>query len=118
LSLARGKDHNWKNRCYSQLATAMVRTPRWKFIDNTRNLGGSFELYDMRNDPKEQRNAIAEPGHRDMVEDFKRQLTTWRADKPAPVKIAGMSQPVYEVSDKERQEILNRPPLTLRDLDR
>ncbi len=111
LSLARGKDHDWKDRCYSQLATAMVRTPRWKFIDNTRNLSGSFELYDMRDDPKEQRNAVADASHRDLVEDFKRQLTAWRADKPAPVKIAGMRQPAYaEVSEKERQEILSAPP--------
>ncbi len=32
LKLARGKDDAWKDRCYSQLATAMLRTLEWKFI--------------------------------------------------------------------------------------
>ena len=102
LKLARGKDDAWKDLCYSQLATAMVRTPQWKFIDNTRNLGGTFELYDMRNDPKEQRNAVEDAHHREMIADFKKQLTTWRADKPAPVRIAGMKQPDYVLSPSEK----------------
>jgi len=93
LRLARGKDPGWKDRCFSQLATGMIRTPEWKLIDNSHNLSGSFELYDMRNDPKEQRNLIAEPKHRDQVAEFRRQLTAWRADKPAPVKIPGMKEP-------------------------
>src|SRR6266478_2496228 len=100
LNLARGKDAAWKDRCFSQLATGMIRTPEWKLIDNSQNLGKTFELYDMRNDPKEQRNLIAEAKHREQVMEFRKQLTAWRADKPAPVKIAGMKEPEYtHVSD-------------------
>ncbi|MBI3209849.1 MAG: sulfatase-like hydrolase/transferase [Candidatus Solibacter usitatus] len=95
LNLARGKEKNWKDRCYSQLATAMIRTPQWKIIDNSRNLGADFELYDMRNDPKEARNLAGLAKHRDLVESFKQQFTSWRNDKPAPVKIAGMKTPDY-----------------------
>ncbi|MGH9661587.1 MAG: sulfatase family protein, partial [Bryobacteraceae bacterium] len=103
LPLARGGDPGWKDICYSQLATAMVRTPRWKFIDNSRDLSGPPELYDMRNDPKEARNLAADPKHRELVEDSKRKLKAWRADKPAPVRISGMSTPAYaEIGEEER----------------
>ncbi len=102
---------NWKDRCYSQLATAMVRTPQWKFIDLSQNLSAGFELYDMRNDPKEERNLAAEPKNRDFIEDCKRQLTAWRADKPAPVKIAGMPTPDYAfISDQERSQLQRHVP--------
>jgi arylsulfatase A-like enzyme len=95
LKLARGGDAAWRDRCFSQLATAMYRDARFKFIDNSRDLSGAFELYDMRNDPKEERNLAAEAKHRDFVAHAKEQLTRWRADKPAPVKIAGMATPDY-----------------------
>ena len=55
--------------------------------------GGDFELYDMRNEPQEERNLARDPRHRERVEDSKRQLTAWRNDKPAPVKISGMETP-------------------------
>ncbi|MGH9719460.1 MAG: sulfatase/phosphatase domain-containing protein, partial [Bryobacteraceae bacterium] len=97
LKLARTGDPAWKDRCFSQLATAMLRTPQYKLIDNSRDLSGNFELFDLRNDPKEDRNLIAGRRHRDFVEHAKRELTAWRADKPAPVKIAGMSTPQYAV---------------------
>ena len=111
LELMRGGGHDWKDRCYAQLGTAMVRTPQWKFIDLSKNLSRGFELYDMREDPKEERNLAAEPKHRDLMEDFKRQLTAWRADKPEPVKIAGMPTPAYaRISDEERRELWENAP--------
>src|SRR6185436_788750 len=104
---ARGKDPAWKDRCFSQLATAMVRTPGWKLIDNSQNLSGAFELYDIKNDPREQRNLIGEKKHGDMVAHFCAQLTAWRADKPAPVKIPGMKEPEYtHISAAERKEAM------------
>jgi arylsulfatase A-like enzyme len=107
LRLARGQDPNWKDRGYSQLATAMVRTANWKFIDNSRNLSGPFELYDLTSDPKEQRNLLKEPKLKDLVADCKRQLTQWRADKPAPIKIPGMALPRYaQLSDEERRQAI------------
>jgi len=111
LPMMRGEGGKWKDRCYSQLATAMVRTPQWKLIDNSQNLSAGFELYDMRNDPKEERNLAGEAKNRDLIEDFKRQLTAWRADKPAPVKIAGMPTPDYAfISDQERSQLEQHVP--------
>ncbi|MBI4877216.1 MAG: sulfatase-like hydrolase/transferase [Acidobacteria bacterium] len=111
LKLAREGDAAWKDRAYAQLRTAMVRTPEWKFIDNSQNLGADFELYDMRNDPKEQLNLAAEPKHRDLVEHSKRQLTAWRNDKPAPVKIAGLAEPDYaRIGEEERSELIRNAP--------
>lgn len=111
LKLARGKDPQWKDHCFSQLSTAMIRTPQFKFIDNSRNLGADFELYDMRNDPREQRNLVSEARHRDRIESFKRQLTQWRADKPAPIKITGMAVPDYAfLSKQEREEARGATP--------
>ena len=111
LPVLRGSGGGWKDRCYSQLATAMVRTPRWKFIDNSRDLSRGFELYDLRNDPKEERNLASEVAHRDMIDDFKRQLTAWRAASPSPVRIAGMPAPEYaSISDEERRSLMENAP--------
>ncbi len=111
LKLARGGDAAWGNRCFAQLATAMYRDPRFKFIDNSRNLSGAFELYDMRNDPKEERNLAADPRHRDFIAHAKEELTRWRADKPAPVKIAGMPTPDYaaEAAPARKRPERDRP---------
>jgi arylsulfatase A-like enzyme len=111
LKLACGKDPAWKDRCFSQLATGMIRTPGWKLIDNSQDLSGTFELYDMRNDPKEQRNVVDTPKHRDRVVEFRKRLTAWRADKPAPVKIPGMKEPEYtNISAAERAELVRNSP--------
>jgi arylsulfatase A-like enzyme len=101
LKLTRG-DPAWKDRAFAQLATAMVRTPEWKLIDNSQDLSGTFELYDMRNDPKEERNLAGEARHRDRVRYFGEQLTAWRNDRPAPVRIAGMETPDYATSGRAR----------------
>lgn len=111
LKVARGEEKNWKDRAFSQLATAMVRTPGFKLIDNSRNLSGSLELYDMRNDPKEERNLVNEAKHKEMIAEFKKQLTTWRADKPAPIKVPGMPTPAYAyISAEERKNALEHLP--------
>lgn len=66
----------------------------------------------MRNNPKEERDLADDAKHKGLIADFQRQLTAWRADKPAPVKIAGMPLPDYaSISDAERKDALeNRPP--------
>jgi len=111
LGLIRGGDPRWKNRCFSQLRTAMLRTDRYKLIDNSRNLRGALELYDLVNDPKEERNLSSDPRHRDFIEDARRRLTEWRADKPAPVRIAGMPAPAYARLDpNERKELIENAP--------
>jgi arylsulfatase A-like enzyme len=111
LKLARGRDPQWKDRCFSQLRTGMVRSHQWKLIDNSLNLSGDLELYDMKNDPHEARNLAADPKHRDLVAELKSQMTKIRAERPAPVKIAGMPKPAYAtISDKERKELTEAAP--------
>lgn len=95
LKLARGRDDNWKDRCFSQLSTAMLRTGRYKFIDNSRSLTGSAELYDLKNDPAEAHDLSAERKLADFVQFARRELTSWRAQRPAPVSISGMETPDY-----------------------
>lgn len=111
LRLMRGQDVSWKARCYSQLRTAMVRDSGYKLIDNSRDLSGAFELYDMKNDPREQRNLADDPKQRDRVEDGKRQLSAWRKDTPPPLKVSGMAMPEYaRISDAERKEAVENAP--------
>jgi len=111
LKLIREGDPGWKDHAYAQLATAMVHTSQFKLIDLSRDLSKGLELYDLRNDPREERNLIAEPRHREMVEDLKRRLTAWRADRPAPFRIAGMKTPEYAIiSPEERRELIRNSP--------
>lgn len=111
LSLARGVDPNWKDRCFSQLHSGMVRTPQWKLIDDSLNLSGKLELYDMRNDPQEARNLANDPKMRDVVAELSGQMTQFRAARPEPFKISGMPSPAYTViSDQERKELWDSAP--------
>jgi arylsulfatase len=111
LKLARGRDPEWKDRCFSQLHTGMVRTQQWKMIDNSLNLSRDLELYDVRNDPREERNLAGDAKNRELIAEFSAQLKRFRADKPAPVKIAGMAAPDYTtISDKERRELTDSAP--------
>jgi arylsulfatase A-like enzyme len=111
LKLARGKDSAWKDRCFSQLHKGMYRAGQWKLIDNSLDLTGKLELYDLRNDPREEKNLAAEPGQHDRVTAMKKELTRYRAESPAPVRIAGMALPAYAtVSDAERKELWDSAP--------
>ncbi len=108
VKLMREGDAEWKDRAFAQLANAMVRTSQYKLIDLSRNLSAGLELYDLRNDAAEERNLIAEPRHREMVEDLKRRLTVWRADRPAPLRIAGMKTPDYATISAEERKANSR----------
>jgi len=111
LRLARGGDAQWKDRCYSQLWSGMVLEGRWKFIDNSMDLTGSRELYDLRDDPKEQRNLAAEAPQRDRIEHLGKLLAAWRKDRPAPVRVSGMSTPSYaHLTEQQRESARNRAP--------
>jgi len=111
VSLARGRDPKWKDLAYAQLRDGMIRTPEFKFIDNSLEGSGPYELYDMQKDLQEENNLADSPKHRGLVEGFKKQLARWRADKPAPVKIAGMKTPDYaSVSDEERRRLFRQAP--------
>lgn len=49
-----------------------IRTERWRFADW--ELPGQFELYDLKNDPRELTNLIRNPEYREVVAQMKRRL--------------------------------------------
>jgi len=107
LRLARGQDPQWKNRCFSQLHSAMYVEGQWKLIDNSLDGSGPFELYDLANDPKEECNLAAEPRQRERVEHYRQLLAAWRAERPAPIRIPGMPTPAYaKITEAERQQAI------------
>jgi arylsulfatase len=52
----------------------MVRTRRWKYNYYP---DGYEELYDLQNDPHEQHNLAADPGHKPVVDDLQQRLLNW-----------------------------------------
>jgi hypothetical protein len=82
-----------------------------RIIDDSLDLSGKVELYDMRNDPREERNVAGEAKHRELAAEMKREMTRVRGEHPAPVTIAGMAMPAYAtVSEKERKELRESAP--------
>lgn len=111
VKLARGQDPQWKNRCFSELRSGMLVEGPWKLIDNSLEGRGPFELYDLRNDPKEGHNLAEEPRQRERVQAMRGQLAAWRALCPAPFKIPGMTLPAYaQISDEERRKAVAEAP--------
>lgn len=111
LKLARGQGQKWKNRSFSQLKSGMIVEDQWKLIDNSLDEQGPWELYDLRDDPKEDRNLAADSRQKDRFHHYKDQIASWRADRPAPVKIAGMSTPAYaQLSEEERRTTRAKAP--------
>jgi arylsulfatase A-like enzyme len=105
LKLARGEAAGWRDRSYSQLRSGMLLDGDYKYIDNSLDGTGPKELYDMRNDPKEQRDLSSDPKQKDRLAQYARDMAAWRADRPAPVKIAGMATPRYaQLTEAERRE--------------
>jgi len=112
VKLARGQDTIWKPRVYSQLRSGMMLDATWKFIDNSPNLDGSgpFELFDLRNDPREEHNLAGDPKQSGRIATYQKELAAWRATHPAPVRIPGMPMPVYAQSEGEgRKPRVPRP---------
>ena len=95
VKLARGQEPNWKPRVFSQLTSGMVVDGAYKLIDNSLDGSGPYELYDVRNDPKEDRNLAQDPKQRERLATYRKELASWRAGAPAPVKITGMPTPAY-----------------------
>jgi arylsulfatase A-like enzyme len=83
----------------------------WKLIDNSLDGSVSYELYDVRNDPKEALNLAADVRQKDRVAHFTAQIARVRKDRPEPVRITGMSTPAYaQVDSAERQELERTAP--------
>jgi arylsulfatase A-like enzyme len=111
LRLARGQDLNWKNRCYSQLRSGMVVDGSWKLIDNSLDGSGPFELYNLAEDPKEERDLSQDPRQRERVAEYRRLLAAWRAERPGPIRVPGMSLPSYAlISEEERRRAIQEAP--------
>jgi arylsulfatase A-like enzyme len=111
LRLARGQDPNWKNRCYSQLRSGMVLDGSWKLIDNSLDGSGPFELYNLAEDPKEERDLSQDPRQRERIAEYRRLLAAWRAQRPGPIKVPGMSLPSYAlISEEERRRAIQEAP--------
>jgi len=112
LRLSKGeKSPGWKNTCFSQLSQSMWWESGYKFIDNSRDSSGTRELYDLRNDPKEERNLADDPKHRDRARHAVERLSAMRASTPPPVRVTGMSTPAYaEVPLGEREQALREAP--------
>jgi arylsulfatase A-like enzyme len=112
VSLARERDAKWKNRAFSQLRSGMFLEDGWKLIDNSLNGSGDYELYNLREDPKENRNLASDAKQKDRVAHYRAELTGWRARRPAPIRIAGMSTPAYaHIDPKEREDLRRNVPI-------
>ena len=105
VNLARGKDPRWKNRCFSQLRSGMLLEGDYKLIDNSLDGSGEdIELYDLRNDPKEERNLARDPRQRERAAAFRKRIAEWRAERPAPLRVPGMATPDYaRIAGNERE---------------
>ncbi len=105
VSLMRGRDPKWKNRAYSQLRSGMLVDGDWKLIDNSLDGTGDKELYNLAEDPKEDRNLAGDPKQRERGAEYSRMLARWRAERPAPIRVAGLATPDYaQIPAAERQQ--------------
>jgi uncharacterized sulfatase len=83
--LLRDQRARWDRPAYTQVTRGGVRSPqafmgrtvrteRWRFTEWGENGERGVQLYDMENDPKEQRNLAADPTHAAAVEQMRRLL--------------------------------------------
>jgi arylsulfatase A-like enzyme len=118
VNLVGGRDPHWKDVAYSELDPKMIRTPRYKLIQNGefKRFGGpgDYELYDLLKDPQEANDLSADPLHAQVLRELKAKLATWLADRPAAPVMAGVERtlpakplpPPLDVRQAERR----RPP--------
>jgi arylsulfatase A-like enzyme len=102
--LAAGQTGGWKNRAFAERNSSMIRTPQFKYINNTRGSerrgGGKPELYDLVKDPLEMNNLAADPAYAATVKELAAQLEQWQRDNPPVPVIAGVAlAPTAENSD-------------------
>jgi choline-sulfatase len=95
--LVAGQTAGWKNRAFAERNAAMIRTPQFKYIKNTRanerHGGGKPELYDLIQDPQELNNLAEDPAFAAIRRDLAAQLEAWQADAPPVPQIAGVALP-------------------------
>ena len=103
--LAAGQTAHWKNRAFAERNGSMIRTPQFKYINNSRNNerhgGGTPELYDLVKDPLEMNNLATDPVHAATLKELATQLEQWQRDNPPVPTIAGVAlPPAAENSDR------------------
>ncbi|MDX2031754.1 MAG: sulfatase-like hydrolase/transferase [Blastocatellia bacterium] len=82
--LLRGRKRPWRDAIFGQydlyhLGLAhmrMIRTPEWKLVRH-HHADGLDELYDLKNDPDENRNLYADPARRATRDQLQQRLTAW-----------------------------------------
>ena len=68
---------DWRDAVFSQIGnTQMIRTTQWKLVVYD---GEPGELFDLRNDPKEFLNRVADPACRATVRSLLERLKAWRS---------------------------------------
>ena len=55
----------------------MVRTRDWKYVHDPMEGTGEDELYDLKEDPWELRNAVGDPANADILADLRLRLADW-----------------------------------------
>ena len=58
-----------------------VRTDRWRYAEWDEGKSGSF-LYDLKNDPHELKNLVADPAHAPTVKELKQKLARFPGKPP------------------------------------
>jgi arylsulfatase A-like enzyme len=55
-----------------------------------------FELYDLQNDPLEQRNLVDDPAHADTYRSLRQQLLAWMRETGDPILNGPVASPFYQ----------------------
>ena len=111
VKLARGGDAKWKNTVFSQLRDRMWLEGGFKYIESGTSGDGARELFDLRNDPKEERNLAGDAAQRARVEHARARIGAVQDAKPVAVRVPGMSMPLYaQVAESEREKAIYNAP--------
>jgi choline-sulfatase len=101
VNLVAGKDPHWKNVARAELGPKMIRTPQYKLIKT----GATYELYDMIQDPKEERDLAGDPAQAKTLAELKEKMDTWQQENPPAPVMEGVekSQATDSVPKKKRK---------------
>lgn len=111
LKLARSGDPNWKGTVFSQLRDRMWLENGFKYIESGASGQGTPELYDLRNDPREQRNLAADPAHNARLAHARQRIAAVQTATPPALRVPGMSTPLYaHVDEAERRQAIHNAP--------
>ncbi len=92
LPLLRGEKVAWRDAAFllydmhhgAVARMRMVRTKEWKLVLHLEE-GGQHELYDLLNDPEEERNLYGEPSAKAVQEELTKRLRQWQKEVGDPM---------------------------------